>query len=336
MKRTLTWLVLWLAVLIAPRVFGQAGAGAPPSEGTAAANRAIATAFPGASSEAGRQLAASGAANGVTACTTCHGAQGEGNAAANFPRIAGQSAYYFNKQMDAFANGARDNPIMSPIAKAMTAQQRRDTSVWYASLQAPSAPTPAPAPAAANAANVARGRVLAGVGDESKQLQACANCHGPGGRGEAPGYPYLAAQHAGYLQAVMGEWKSGLRKTDNSGQMQAIARRLSDTDVAALAAFYAAQAPPPPAALAVNIPAGSSARPAIAAAPGAGGPKAAGAMPSGVGSEQGAGLTGGAQGPGGGGGTQATQPGQQTGQPGQRQQPMQQRPQQPRQLPSQR
>ncbi|MFL6656925.1 MAG: c-type cytochrome [Massilia sp.] len=258
----------------------------------------------GPSAQAGQQIATVGAPNGVTACTGCHGAQGEGNPSANFPRIGGQSAYYLDKQMSAFATGARDNPIMGPIAKAMSEQQRQDSSAYYASLQAPSPPATG---ASADAGQTARARQLATVGDETKQLQACANCHGPGGRGEAPAYPYLAGQHASYFTAAMGEWTSGQRNTDGSGQMPSIAKRLSDEEVAALAAYFAAQPVPTAAALAVNTPAGSRARPAVAATAAAGGPRGATAMPAGIGSEQGSPLTGGGQGPGGGGATQAGQ-----------------------------
>ena len=204
MKRILGWFIVGAtaSVFAATAAFAQSGHGAP-------ANRVnVPVASIAGSAQAGQQLATNGGANGVTACASCHGAQGEGNAAANFPRIAGQSAYYLTKQMEAFANGARENPIMSPISRAMTPQQRRDTSAWFESLQTPAASAPAaaaPASGNANAAgsatgaaggtgatngstatSAARGRQLANIGDESKQVQACANCHGPGGRGEAP------------------------------------------------------------------------------------------------------------------------------------------------------
>ncbi|HEX8603149.1 MAG TPA: c-type cytochrome [Pseudoduganella sp.] len=323
-----TWMAAAIAAVAVANVAAQKAAtpagtaASTPAGNNAAAKAQASTAFPGGSAKSGQQIAASGGANGVTACVTCHGAQGEGNPAANFPRIGGQSAYYLNKQMLAFANGTRENPIMTPIAKAMSDQQKRDTSAYYESLAAPAAAAAAAgaAPAKPTAAQLERGRVLAMVGDEAKQVQSCANCHGPGGRGEAPTYPYLAGQHAGYFTAAMGEWKGGQRRTDNSGQMPSIAKRLSDDDVAALAAFYGAQPVPKPVGLAVNTPAGSAARPALAAARGAGGPKGAPTMPAGVGSEQGSPLTGGGQGPGGGGGTQATQPGQ-TPQPSQTPQP---------------
>ena len=256
----------------------------------------------------GEQIAAKGGPNGVTACISCHGVHGEGNAAAGFPRIAGQPAFYLNRQMASFADGHRDNPIMSPSAKAMTPQQMKDSSAYYASLQTPQEAGAPPAGAAPDAAALERARVLASIGDEAKQVQSCANCHGPAGRGEAPSYPYLAGQHAAYFTAAMAEWKSGTRKTDASGQMPSIAQRLNDQDVAGLAAWFASQPAPPAAGLAVNIPAGSSAKPAIAAARGSGGPKAPSTPVAATGTEQGSPITGGGQGPGGGGGTKGTEP----------------------------
>jgi cytochrome c553 len=267
-----------------------------------------------ASAERGRQLAEQGA-DGVTACISCHGAQGEGNAVAGFPRLAGQPPFYLERQMSAFADGRRDNPVMSPIAKAMTAQQRLDSSAWYASVDPAKAAGAQPGAAAKpDAARQKRALALANQGDDKLQVQACINCHGPNGAGEAPAYPYLAGQHAAYLTAAMAEWKSGARKTDPSGQMPTIAARLGEQDVAALASFYAAQTAQAP-ALRTNVAAGSVARPAVAARADASGPRASAAAPQGVGTEQGAPLTGGNQGQGGGGGAQGNQT-QPAGQPG--------------------
>jgi len=262
------------------------------------------------SAEAGQQIAASGGANGVTACVSCHGAQGEGNPAGGFPRIAGQSQYYLAKQLTAFAKESRNNPVMTPIAKAMSEQQMRDVSAYYASAEAP-ATSPAPGSASGKpaAAALERGQLLASVGDESKRVQACANCHGPAGAGEPPSYPYLAGQHAGYLSTALTEWKGGARNTDASGQMPSIAKLLSDQDIAALAAYYSAQQPPAPAGRMINVAAGSAEKPAVAAAPDAAGPKTGESAPmQGTGSEQGAPVTGGGQGIGGGGGASGAGP----------------------------
>jgi cytochrome c553 len=289
----------------APVLLQQAAQGGPAQALAQPAAAAGPTGGP-ADPQAGKQVAMAGTPNGVTACVGCHGAQGEGNAAGGFPRIAGMPAYYIGKQLAAYASGARVNPIMMPIAKAMNAQQIRDVSAYYSSLG------PAPSEAAAargTAAGSPRARTLALVGDDSKEVQACINCHGPGGVGEPPLVPYLSGQHASYLTATMKQWKSGERKTDQSGQMPHIGKALPEADIAALSAYFSAMPPPPPMAQLVNLPAGSVAKPAVAAAPGAPGPKApGGAGVFGSGTEQGAPLTGGSQGSGGGGGTQGTQP----------------------------
>lgn len=46
---------------------------------------------------------------GVTACAACHGAEGEGNAAAKFPMLKGQHALYVSNQLNKFRLGARHN-----------------------------------------------------------------------------------------------------------------------------------------------------------------------------------------------------------------------------------
>jgi len=69
-------------------------------------------------------------------------------------------------------------------------------------------------------------------------LLLCAGCHGPGGSGRAPFMPYLAGLHREYLRAEMLDWKRGTRRTDESGQMEVIARQLSEADIEALAEHY--------------------------------------------------------------------------------------------------
>jgi cytochrome c553 len=228
-------------------------------------------------------------------CASCHGAKGEGNAAANFPRLAGQPQAYLARQLRAYADGSRNNAVMTPIAKGLPADQIDSVAAYFAGLSAPSPKAAAPAAQAQK-----RGQQLATVGDDKLGVQGCANCHGPGGAGEPPTYPYLAGQHSSYLSAALGEWKNGARNTDPSMQMSMIAKRLSDSDIAALAAYYAAQPAPPP----------ETQRTSIAARPSVPGPASqTGATPTqGVGSEQGQATSGGGQGPGGGGAASGSGP----------------------------
>lgn len=189
--------------------------------------------------QAGASVASQGVASaGVPPCTSCHGAGGEGNAAAGFPRIGGQPRAYIRRQLDAYADGTRSNPVMMPIAKNLTPALRDAVAAYYSTLEAP-------APAASEGKANARGAQLSAVGDEAKQVQACANCHGPEGRGAPPSYPALAGQHPTYLVAALKEWKDGSRKTDPSGQMPSIAAALDDADIEALAQFFASKPSPP-------------------------------------------------------------------------------------------
>jgi cytochrome c553 len=275
--------------------------------------------------DAGSQLAAQGGGNGVTACVGCHGAQGEGNAAGGFPRLAGQSYAYLLHELESYAQGSRQNPVMQPIAKAMTPEQRAAGAAFYASL----APAPAnpnqvagstPTNAAGNnaapaaGANSARALRLANLGDEALGVQGCANCHGPGGIGSGELYPYLAGQHAAYLNATLNAWRDGTRANDPTGQMPLIAKSLTPQDVQALAAYYAAQPPRPGSIDAETMKLAASGgnvatQPAVQS-----GPKQAGqGQPATGGTEQGAATTGGAQGPGGGGGTSAPSTGNPAG-----------------------
>ena len=65
----------------------------------------------------------------------------------------------------------------------------------------------------------------------------CVACHGEDGRGIAPNFPVLAGQHADYLIHSLKQYRSGER---NNALMAPMAAGLSDTDIADLAAYYAA------------------------------------------------------------------------------------------------
>jgi cytochrome c553 len=186
-----------------------------------------------------RIAARGGLVGGLPACGSCHGAQGEGVAASGVPRLAGQSPAYLVRQIESFAQEARSHPVMSPIAKTMTVEQNVAVAFYYATLDRGLA-----ASGAASAEGRAeRGQRLVSVGDDSAQIPACIQCHGPGGKGELPAYPSLAGQHASYLVNALTQWKNGHRSNDHGGQMQAIASRLSAADMTAVAAYYASQPP---------------------------------------------------------------------------------------------
>lgn len=244
---------------------------------------------------AGRQIAAKGAP-GAAACAGCHGAAGEGNGGSGFPRLAALGSVYILHQLNSYADGTRANPVMTPIASALNPQQRAEVALYYATLGATptaAAGTAASAPAEGAAAvpsAAASPPVLAVRGDEAHGIQACVNCHGPQGIGDAGPNPYLAGQHAAYLANAMAAWKSGARHNDPSGQMPAIAKALDDGQVQTLVAYFSALPPPQPRNAQAVAAAGTAHEAAVKS-----GPVTATAPAQGVGTDQGASTTGASQ-----------------------------------------
>jgi cytochrome c553 len=155
--------------------------------------------------------------------------------AAHVPRIAGQTAAYIKKQLDNYADGTRDNPIMVNFAKPLSEKQREDLAVRFAAMSAPFVAQAV----SASEATLARGHQLAYQGDEAKRVQACNNCHGPDGVGLPGSTPYLAGQSAEYLGSALKAWHDGTRKNDAGQLMRSVAERLSDADIAAVSAYFA-------------------------------------------------------------------------------------------------
>jgi cytochrome c553 len=195
----------------------------------------LAAASPRASASPAAAAPAAGSAAATPPCEACHGAHGEGMAAAHVPRIAGQDAGYLQKQLDAYADGTRDNPIMRNFAKALSKRQRTEFAARYAAMSAPYSPQAKPQ----NPTDLARGHQLAYQGDEANRVQACNGCHGPDGVGVAQSAPYLAGQSAEYLASALKAFKDGTRKNDAGQSMRSIAERLDDTDIAAVAGYFA-------------------------------------------------------------------------------------------------
>ena len=166
-------------------------------------------------------------------CLACHGADGAGNDAAGFPRLAGLDADYLAKQMLDYNAGKRVSPIMQPNIDNFDEQQLRDLAAYYASLPAPASA----APANVSDAQLALGRKLATEGDWDTYIPPCSSCHGPGNRGVGHSFPALAGQHPSYIRAQLQAWQNNQRNNDPNQLMTAIAERLTAQQIDAVAAY---------------------------------------------------------------------------------------------------
>lgn len=182
----------------------------------------------------GQAIAANGKERGAPACTACHGAQGEGQPEAGYPRLSGLNAEYLLHQLNDFADGRRENEIMHPIAEALSPEERQAVASFFAASAAPQAPEPA----RPDEKVLASGAALALRGDWTKGLPGCVQCHGPGGQGVGVSFPKLAGQSAAYIAGQLKAGQEGKRANGPLNLMTGVAAKLDDSQIAAVAAYY--------------------------------------------------------------------------------------------------
>jgi cytochrome c553 len=204
-----------------------------------------------AETQASQPMAPDTMAARVQGCTACHGVHGEGTDNDYFPRLAGKPADYLYNQLQNFREGRRKYPPMNYLVTYLSDDYLHQIATYF-SQQRP--PYPQPAKPTASTSTVARGQQIVLNGDASKNIPACAACHGTGLTGMEPAIPGLVGLHADYISAQLGAWRSGSRHAKAPDCMQQIATRLTDDDVSAVAAWLSTQTAP---ANPVPAPAGS-------------------------------------------------------------------------------
>ena len=191
----------------------------------------------GADLPAGKTLVLYGNKSGATACIERHGADGAGNAAAVFPRLAGLNADYLTKQLHDYRNGKRSEPVMQPIAKALSDIEVENVAAYFAAQRVTTTA------AVDDKARWAQGERIALTGFWDHDVPACISYHGPGGRGVGVYFPKLAGQHASYISKQLKAWRVGARANDPQALMKGIAQRLPESEVDAVAAYLASLPP---------------------------------------------------------------------------------------------
>jgi len=164
-------------------------------------------------------------------CAACHGMDGNSNGP-EWPSLAGQHDSYIVKQLKAFKNGQRNNPLMTPQAQALSDQDMEDVAAYFSSQKIKGGE--------AEPSKVAAGQQIYQGGVASNKATACLACHGPDGRGNAPaGYPSLRSQRSAYVVLQLQAYKNGSRATDKSqgNIMQMEAAKLTDDQIKAVAAY---------------------------------------------------------------------------------------------------
>ena len=186
-------------------------------------------AAPAAEPATGAADPAKGAALSASVCAACHTNDGSRGVAAN-PILQGQHPDYLVKQLVEFKAGTRDNPVMKSMAAPLSEADMKNVAAFYATKQAKPG-------FAKNKDLVAQGEKIYRGGLADRSVPACAGCHGPSGAGIPAQYPRLAGQHADYVEAQLVAFRSGARH--NNPVMTAVAAKLNDRDIKALADYVA-------------------------------------------------------------------------------------------------
>ena len=103
-------------------------------------------------------------------CAACHGPNGN-SANPDWPRLAGQSAVYIAEQLHLFRSQVRPNPVMMPLAAALSDQDINDVAVYYEAQT--------PQGLEADPSYWQAGQALYLRGDTARNIPACVACHGP-------------------------------------------------------------------------------------------------------------------------------------------------------------
>jgi cytochrome c553 len=179
------------------------------------------------------------------ACYACHGPGGNGAINPEWPKLGGQGSAYIAEQLAAFKCGplpadqqaaakcseVRNNAVMSAQASALAPQDMADLAAFFASQKV--------VPGVASKDAIAIAEPLYRYGDASRDLPACAACHGPTGAGNAAAkFPHIGGQNSAYAANQLHNYQSGQRGNAGPGvMMQTVAKKLSEPEIQALSAY---------------------------------------------------------------------------------------------------
>ena len=169
-------------------------------------------------------------------CSACHGVDGNSAAPPN-PSLAGQHPEYLLKQLTGFKpQGAkpaeRSNAVMAGMVANLTADDMHNLAAYFAQQK--------PLPRQARDPELAKlGQTIYRGGIMSKGVAACASCHAPNGSGIPAQFPRIAGQHPEYTEAQLRAFRGAERANDPNRMMRAVAARLSDREIKAVAEYIA-------------------------------------------------------------------------------------------------
>ncbi len=167
-------------------------------------------------------------------CEQCHGLSARGfHGYYPIPRLAGQQTEYLKSQLQAFVEHRRKNNIMFNVARVLSPGMIAALAVTFHDLN----PKPL---REAQTELIAAGKGIFEHGSPDASIPACSSCHGLDAKGNGSN-PRLAGQLFDYTANKLTNWDKERGQDpgdpDPSAIMQPIARNLTESQIAAVAAY---------------------------------------------------------------------------------------------------
>lgn len=177
--------------------------------------------------------------HGLPLCYSCHGEDGR-VPNPHVPRLDILSERYIATSLRAYRDGSRQSGIMQHAATEVPEELLTRAASVFGRLSPPVASAVEPLSGLA-----ADGREIAfSRPGSSDDVPACRACHGPWDEELDTLFPSIAGQHEPYIAAQLRLWREEMRGGGLGSQlMHEASRNLTDADIEALAAYYAALPP---------------------------------------------------------------------------------------------
>jgi cytochrome c553 len=161
-------------------------------------------------------------------CAGCHNPDGNSTIPEN-PNLSGLDPDYMVRQMQDFKSGNRKSPIMGGIIP-MVDEKEFPALAEFFSKQKPKLGGKVDAKLAA------LGKEIYDEGIVGSAVPACSGCHNDDGSGTEK-YPRIAGQHSNYVIQQLLSFKSGERANDVKAVMRAVAKRMNEKEIRAVAEY---------------------------------------------------------------------------------------------------
>ena len=197
----------------------------------------VSTMLPSWAAGAGEAIVVRGKGS-TPACSTCHGAHGEGGGDGLYPRIAGLPIAYIENQLRDFRDGRRPSPLMTPMVTGLS-----DADLWSVAEYLNGQRAARARATKATPVQVALGQSLVTIGAWERGVPPCAGCHGAALDGVAPAIPGLSGQWPQYLAAQLLAYQQGQRPATPLGLMTRVAHGMSAEEIQSVSAYLSGLAP---------------------------------------------------------------------------------------------